>query len=258
MTRFSVVALGAALLVSVRASIASADPEIVVGSKRFTESYLLGEAAVRAVGGKGHARHALGLGGTAIVFRALEAGEIDLYPEYTGTLAEAVLHLDGRATVASVRAALLPRGLCTTASLGFENTYALAVRAKNEKTTDVTRISDLSSRRELVIGISNELLGRADGWPGLSTRYELSQTPRAMDHGLAYEAIKDGSIDVVEVYSTDAKIERFGSLRVLDDDAHFFPPYEAVYVYRCDLRHTGRPRRSPRSKSSRARSTRPP
>jgi len=218
------------------ASLARADTgEIVVGSKRFTESYLLGEAAFRAAGGDGHARRALGLGGTAIVFRALESGDVDLYPEYTGTLAEAVLHIEGRATIESVRAALLPRGLCTTASLGFENTYALAVRATDEKTSAVKGITDLTTHPELVIGLSNELLGRADGWPGLSQRYALPQTPKAMDHGLAYDAVKSGAIDVVEVYSTDAKIERFG-LRVLDDDKHFFPPYEAVYVYRCELK----------------------
>lgn len=229
--------LALALTCILHGSRANAASGVTIGSKRFTESFLLGEllkdAATRA--NAGEVRHTKGLGGTAIVFGALEAGEIDVYPEYTGTLSEAILHLEGKATVANVRQGLASRGLCIAEPLGFQNTYALAVRASEPKTAGLTRIGDLAAHRELAIGITNELAGRRDGWEGLSRAYGLPQTPRAMDHGLAYEAAKSGAIDVVEVYSTDAKIERFG-LRVLEDDRAYFPPYEAVYVYRCDLR----------------------
>jgi osmoprotectant transport system permease protein len=214
----------------------AATPELVVGSKRFTESRLLAELALDAArSSHTPVRHADGLGGTAIVFRALESGAIDLYPEYTGTLAEAVLHLSGRPSLAMLRDALKPRGLCLSDGLGFENTYALAVGKTRSKTASVARIADLVARPDLIVGISNEMAGRPDGWPGLAAAYGLTVTPRAMDHGLAYEAMRSGSIDVVEVYSTDAKIASLG-LRVLDDDRRFFPSYEAVFVYRCEAR----------------------
>ena len=211
-------------------------PELVIGSKRFTESLLMAELATRAAKAAGTSvRQAKGLGGTAIVFAALESGSIDLYPDYLGTLSEAVLHLPGRPDRANVATALRARGLCMSASLGFENTYALAVMKGRPQTEGVRQIGDLPGRPELVIGISNEMAGRPDGWPGLAAAYGITAHPRAMDHGLAYQAMTTGSIDVVEVYSTDAKVERFG-LRVLADDRHFFPAYDAVFVYRCEAR----------------------
>ena len=214
----------------------AASPELVIGSKRFTESLLMAELAARAAEGAGTTvRQAKGLGGTAIVFAAIESGSIDLYPDYVGTLAEAVLALPGHADRARVAQALSARGLCLTEGLGFENTYALAVAKARKATEGVRQIGDLAKHPELVVGISNEMAGRPDGWPGLAATYGLLVRPRAMDHGLAYEAIRDGAIDVVEVYSTDAKVERFG-LRTLRDDKRFFPSYEAVFVYRCEAR----------------------
>ncbi len=211
-------------------------PELVIGSKRFTESLLMAELAARAARTAGTTvRQAKGLGGTAIVFAALVSGSIDLYPDYLGTLAEAVLALPGPPDRAGVTKALRERGLCLSEGLGFENTYALAVAKGRHPTQGVWQISDLAAHPELVIGISNEMAGRADGWPGLAAAYGIAARPLAMDHGLAYEAIRNGTIDVVEVYSTDAKVERFG-LRTLRDDRHFFPSYEAVFVYACNAR----------------------
>lgn len=215
----------------------AATPELVIGSKRFTESLLMAELATRAAESAGtRVRQAKGLGGTAVVFAAIDSGAVDLYPDYLGTLGHAVLHLSGRPDRAAIETALGARGLCLTESLGFENTYALAVVKGRSRTDGVVRIGDLASRPDLVAGISNEMAGRPDGWPGLASAYGITIHPRAMDHGLAYQAIRDGTIDVVEAYSTDAKIERFG-LRVLTDDRHFFPSYDAVFVYRCDAQN---------------------
>ena len=234
MTTRAAATLAALLVAGCARSAMAASPELVIGSKRFTESLLMAELAARAARSVGTTvRQAKGLGGTAIVFAAIESGSIDVYPDYLGTLSQAVLALPGRADRADIARALAARGLCLTEGLGFENTYALAVVKGRQQTAGVRQIGDLTGHPELVIGISNEMAGRPDGWPGLAAAYGLLVRPRAMDHGLAYEAIRDGSLDVVEVYSTDAKVERFG-LRTLLDDKHFFPSYDAVYVYRCE------------------------
>ncbi len=215
---------------------AAADPKpIRVGSKRFVESYILAEIVTQLVQSEGvTARHDQGLGGTAVVFRALEDGSIDVYPEYTGTLAEAALK-NGAADFGALRTALATRGLALSEPLGFENTYALAVSRAVATKLGLTKISDLVAHPELRVALSNEFVGRRDGWPGLVERYGLRfAAPKAIDHALAYEAIAHGETDVVDVYTTDAKIARF-DLVVLTDDLHFFPPYDAVLVYRADL-----------------------
>jgi osmoprotectant transport system permease protein len=119
--------------------------------------------------------------------------------------------------------------------LGFSNTYALAMRAEQAAKLGIRTLSDLARHPALKLGLSQEFIGRADGWPGLKRAYGLPQpTPSGLDHGLAYEAIAAGRIDVMDIYSTDAKIERF-ELRVLEDDRRFFPRYDAVLLYRRDL-----------------------
>ncbi len=214
---------------------ASAGSPIRVGSKRFVESYVLAEIVTQLTKAEGaSAEHELGLGGTAIVFRALEDGSIDVYPEYTGTLAEAVVK-NGAADIPSLRVALAARGLGISDPLGFENTYALAVSRNVATRFALTQVSELAAHPDLRVALSHEFVGRRDGWPGLSKRYGLNPTSlSAIDHALAYEAIARGEADVVDVYTTDAKIARF-DLVVLADDRHFFPPYDAVLVYRADL-----------------------
>src|ERR1019366_2105400 len=183
-----------------------------------------------------------GLGGTAIVFRALEEGSIDAYPEYTGTLAEAILHAPASSDLPTLRQALAPRGIEISDPLGFDNTYALAVSGALAAQRHFTNLSDLAGARDLRLGLSPEFLGRSDGFPALAARYGLSTASvQAMDHGLAYEAIARGSIDVADAYSTDAKIARYG-LTLLADDRHFFPSYQAVFLYRSDAA-----RRAPRA-----------
>jgi osmoprotectant transport system permease protein len=232
-------AVAAALAASLLGAAARADaaPTVRVGSKRFTESYILAEIAIAAARRAGAPTwvHEQGLGGTALVFRALEEGSIDLYPEYTGTIAEAILHAPGRTDLASLRRALAPRGIAVGDPLGFDNTYGLAVSAKLSAARRLTTISDLTAAADLRFGLSPEFLGRSDGFGALAAAYGLPRTHvEALDHGLAYQALLAGSIDVTDVYSTDAKIKRY-DLRVLQDDRRFFPSYQAVYLYRQDL-----------------------
>jgi osmoprotectant transport system permease protein len=226
-----------ALVAALAASIAAAqDATLKVGSKRFTESYILGEilreTAVRA-GVK--AEHRPGLGNTGIVFAALKGGAIDVYAEYTGTIAREILKLDGAVPLDELNRRLAPLGFGLAAPLGFNNTYALAMREEQAAKLGIRTISDLVRHPSLRLGLTQEFIARADGWPGLKAAYGLPfATPTGIDHGLAYDALASGKIDVKDIYSTDAKIERFG-LRVLEDDRGFFPKYDAVLLYRLDL-----------------------
>ena len=210
---------------------AQAEP-LKVGSKRFTESYILGEVIARAAG---DAVHRQGLGNTGVVFAALRAGEIDIYADYTGTLAREVLKRPRELSPAELRAGLAPLGLDVSAPLGFHNGYALALQEDRAEALGVRRLSDLGRHPGLRLGLSQEFLGRADGWPGLRQAYGLPfPPPQGLDHGLAYEALAAGRIDVMDVYTTDAKIGRY-RLRVLEDDRQYFPRYDAVLVFRADL-----------------------
>jgi len=207
-----------------------ADHVLRVGSKRFTESYILGEILTQTAAAHAKAEHRQGLGNTAIVLGALQSGSIDLYPEYLGTIDLEILKNPKPTSLETMRAALAPMGLGVAVPLGFNNTYALAVRADSQ----VTTLSELARMPQLKFGLSHEFIGRSDGWPGLAGRYGLAQQPRGLDHGIAYEALAGRQVDVIDIYSTDAKIERYG-LRVLEDDLRYFPRYDAVLLYRLDL-----------------------
>ena len=219
----------AALALAAACGIAGAEAP-TVGSKRFTESYILGELAARASGGA----HRPGLGNTAILYEALRTGGIDLYPEYTGTIAREILKTEENLDLAGINARLEPLGLAASIPLGFSNSYALGVLQDRSGSSSIRTISDLGNQPRLRIGLSHEFLGRRDGWPGLREAYGLPHTPRGLDHGLAYEALAAGELDVIDLYSTDAKIERY-RIRVLADDLGFFPSYDAVLLHRIDL-----------------------
>lgn len=215
-------------------SAAANAPTLVIGSKNFTESVILGEIGAGLGREAGlQVEHRRQLGGTRILWRALEGGQIDAYPEYTGTLAEELLQMPG-ADRAALRAALAWRGLAMTAPLGFDNTYALGMRAARANALGIARISDLRAHPGLKLGLSNEFMSRADGWPGLRAAYRLPQRADGLDHDLAYRGLVSGAIDVTDLYGTDAEIPYY-QLVVLDDDRHYFPSYEAVYLYRADL-----------------------
>lgn len=215
----------------------AADGRVVVGSKRFTESYILGELVAQAARPQAPAtEHRQGLGNTAVVLEALKAGAIDVYPEYLGTIAAEILKLPpaAAADVPALNRALAPLGLAVAVPFGFQNGYALALRGAQAQRLGVRTLSDLAKQPSLHLGLSHEFIGRADGWPGLSARYRLPQRPTGIDHGIAYEALAAGRIDVMDIYTTDAKIAQLG-LHVLADDAAYFPRYDAVLLYRLDL-----------------------
>src|SRR5688572_14148417 len=203
---------------------------LTIGSKRFTESYVLGEIVSQTAKGT----HKPGLGNTAILLEALRAGAIDVYPEYTGTIAREILKSEERLDLAALNRKLEPLGLQAGVPLGFGNSYALGMRRKDAQRLGVMRISQLAKHPQLRFGLSHEFLGRRDGWPGLRGAYGLPQQARGLDHGIAYEALAAGEIDVMDLYTTDAKIERY-AIVALEDDRGFFPAYDAVLLYRTEV-----------------------
>ena len=211
---------------------------LVVGSKRFTESYILGEIVRQHLLSAGVvAEHKQGLGNTGILEQALASGAVDIYPEYTGTIVRELLKREGNPSLEELNVWLASRGLKAAVPLGFNNTYALAVPEAVAQRLSLTRISDLARLQPgaLKLGLSHEFQQRADGWPGLQRAYQLPQTPGAsLDHGLVYAAVKAGQVDLIDVYSTDAQIGRQG-LRVLVDDRNFFPRYDAVLLMRAAI-----------------------
>ena len=208
-----------------------------VGSKRFAESRILGEVLTQTANAVGEARatHQSGLGNTGIVFAALQGGSIDIYPEYTGTISQELLKSKTPLALPAMNARLAPLGLAAGVPLGFNDTYALAMPEARAQALGIKTLSDLAHHPELKLGLSQEFLKRADGWPGVKAAYALPfASPQGLDHGLAYEAIAGGQIDVTDIYSTDSKIAKY-KLRVLDDDKHYFPAYDAVLLFRRDL-----------------------
>ena len=213
---------------------AQAEP-LRVGSKRFTESYILAEIVAqtaRAASTTAEVRQ--GLGNTAIVYEALKSGQIDVYAEYTGTIAQEIVKDPAHTSLQDLNRALAPLGLAVGVPLGFNDGYALAMRRDMAGKLGIRSLSDLARHPTLRYGLSNEFVGRADGWKGLAQRYGLQAQPQGLDHGLAYEAIAQQHIDVMDIYTTDAKIDHLGLL-VLEDDRQYFPRYDAVLLYRQDL-----------------------
>ncbi len=175
------------------------------------------------------------LGGTLICFAALKRGDIDVYPEYSGTIEQAILKMPGQVSHARMRE-LLGTGfkLEMLDFFGFSNAYALAMSGATAERLGLKRISDLKEHSELRFGFSNEFKNRADGWLGLRQAYGLTAEPVGMEHALAYGAIDTGKIDVTDAYSTDGDLKKF-KLVLLEDDRHFFPGYLAMPLVRAEL-----------------------
>jgi len=205
---------------------------VQIGSKAFTESVILSEIATQDCAAAGvPAVHRRELGGTRVLFDALVAGQIAAYPEYSGTILQELSPGDA----AGLDARLAARGIARTASLGFNDTYAIGVRRELAEKVGLATISDLARHPELAIGLSNEFLERKDGWPKLRDAYGFRQRDvRGMVHDLAYRALASGAIAATDLYSTDAEIAAY-DLVVLRDDRKVFPEYEAMFLYRKDL-----------------------
>jgi osmoprotectant transport system permease protein len=210
--------------------------DINVGSKRFTESYILSELIAHTLEDQAHIKVNTreGLGSTGIVFDALKSGEIDIYPEYWGTLTQEILGISETATLQEVNQQLSIFGLEAGVFLGFNNAYALAMPRKISNDLQIKSISDLQKHVNLRLGLSLEFLSRKDGWPGLSKAYHLNDIkPRGIEHGLVYEALSNHQIDLVDAYTTDSRLMS-EDLVLLEDDLNFFTSYKSILLYRID------------------------
>jgi osmoprotectant transport system substrate-binding protein len=214
---------------------------VVVGSKNFTEQIILAELLAQQIEAHTALRvdRRLNLGGTLICHRAMVAGQMDLYAEYTGTALAAVLgeasSNDSEAVYRTVRDAYRDRfGFEVGPPLGFNNTFAIVVRSEDAQRLKLRTISDLVPHAaQWRAGFGYEFMERSDGYPGLARAYGLkfAAAPSIMDLGLLYRALKEHQVDVVAGSSTDGLIIALGMV-ILEDDRHFFPPYQAVTILR--------------------------
>lgn len=223
------------LLLAISPSLAEEKAELRIGSKKFTESVILGEIATQYLQSMDQpAQHIKELGGTRILWKALIQDEIHCYPEYTGTILKEILSAHKGVGYNGLSSTLKTYGVGISASLGFNNTYALGVTEETATTLNISNISDLNDYPGLKLGFTNEFMDREDGWPGLQKRYGLpQQNVIGLDHDIAYRALANDDIKVMDLYSTDADIGYY-NLTVLEDDHSYFPEYQAVLLYRLD------------------------
>lgn len=213
---------------------ARAEP-VVIGSKTFAESYILAEAAAQLLESNGfEVQRRFGLNGTQIAFGALANGEIDFYPEYTGTITEVILARPQLRQLKDIREALAAGGYELLDPLGFNNSYAIAASSASSARFGLEKVSDLIAAPPLRIAFPHEFLNRQDGWPGLMAHYGIARPADGIEHSLAYEAINSDKVDVIAVYTTDGQIAQ-SDLVILDDDLGFFPVYLAAYLTRQDV-----------------------
>ncbi len=207
-----------------------------LGSKKFTESVILGEILTQLFRDAGsEPEHYRELGGTRLVFDALRAGDIDAYVEYTGTIQQEILAGQPILDDEQMARLLEFQGIRMSRPLGFNNSYALGMRQERADELGMTCISDLARRPDLLYGFGSEFMNREDGWPNLRGQYGLApRDVQGMDHDLAYRQLDAGAIDVMDVYTTDAKVSVY-DIALLEDDRQYFPRYDAVILYRADL-----------------------
>jgi glycine betaine/choline ABC-type transport system substrate-binding protein len=231
-----------ALLPALFAACSPSDRPVVVGSKNFTEQVVLGEMLAQLLESRNvRVDRRLNLGGTFICHRAIVAGDIDVYPEYTGTALTAILKetpsADADAVYRRVREAYeKDLHLAWTESFGFDNTFAIAMKPETAERLGVRKISDLKAHEKtLRAGFGHEFFERQDGYRGFVAAYDLKleNPPRGIELGLIYQALMEGEVDFVAGNATDGLIDKFG-LVVLEDDRSYFPPYDAAAVYRPD------------------------
>lgn len=216
---------------------------LTVGSKNFTEQIILGEITAqqieRRLGQKVDRK--LDLGGTLLAQQALASGAIDMYPEYTGTALTAVLKLAPSSSPAAVlervRAEYRKRWrLEWLDPLGFDNTFAMVVRGADARAQGIETLSDAARRKQgWTLGVGYEFLQRPDGLKGLLATYHLplAGAPKSMDLGLLYSALEQKQVDMAAANATDGQLSVL-DVKVLGDDRHYFPPYQAALVVRAD------------------------
>jgi glycine betaine/choline ABC-type transport system substrate-binding protein len=223
-------------------ALACSKQPLVVGSKNFTESVILGELlAQKLEAQRCSVDRRLNMGGTLVCDSAIRSGALDAYVEYSGTALTAILHQpatnDRAAVDRTVAAAYAKRGVHWGPNLGFNNTFAMIVRRDYAQQHALKTISGLRTvQRDVRPGFGYEFVERPDGWPGLVARYHLdvANAPKTMDLGLTYKALAAGEIDLIAGNSTDGLIDSLG-LVALADDLHYFPPYDAAVVARSDV-----------------------
>ncbi|MCB0282500.1 MAG: ABC transporter permease subunit [Calditrichaeota bacterium] len=210
--------------------------DIVVASKKFTENIILADIAGMLLKDKGfNVDHRAGLGGTRVLWNALLKSEIDLYPEYSGTISQEIFAAEKLFDFSEVLNKLDSLGIAVVGPLGFNNTYALGMLKNRSGELSISEISDLNKHPQLVLGFTNEFMDRADGWPALQRSYQLPQkNVQGLDHDLAYRGLASGALDVIDLYSTDAEILYY-DLQVLKDNLNHFTEYQALYLVRKDL-----------------------
>ena len=219
------------ILIFLSGVVASQKPTLRVGAKHFNEGYILSEMiALLLEDGGFSVERKFNLGGTAVSYEALRNKAIDVYPEYTGTIASEILKSDRLLSNVEINEKLRPTGLSISAPYGFSNTYALLIDSVLSAKYSIRKISDLRNHPHLALGLSYEFIERKDGWGNLARQYGLQQQPIALEHGLAYQAILEHKIDVTDAYSTDGEIRKY-DLVLLEDDENFFPEYQAVSFY---------------------------
>jgi osmoprotectant transport system substrate-binding protein len=211
--------------------------KIVIGSKNFTENMILGEIFTQLIREKTdlEVEYKENLGGTMVCFEALKKGELDIYPEYTGTGLTAHLKMDVISDADRVYEIVKEEfdqrfKITWLEPLGINNTYAVAVTADFARKHHLTKVSQLASLApKLRFGTDHEFLNRQDGYDGLVNVYGLKfkGTPVKMDIALKYQAIFEGKMDVTDAFATDGQLIRY-KLQILEDDKHFFPPYYAA------------------------------
>ena len=208
-----------------------------IGSKKFTENVILGEIAAQLAHlNDSNVKYLKEIGGTRILWNALVKGDIDIYPEYTGTIKEEILAGYPVADDSFMKNILNKMNISISKSLGFNDNYAVGMKKDVADKLHIRTISDLKNYPGLRFGFSNEFMDRKDGWPGLRIKYELPQkNVTGLDHDLAYRGLESGSIDVIDFYSTDADIKYY-NLQVLRDDLNYFPEYMAVFLFRSELK----------------------
>ncbi|MFN2399972.1 MAG: glycine betaine ABC transporter substrate-binding protein [Gemmatimonadaceae bacterium] len=242
-------ALSSLLCVSFgRSSLAQLTPgsrPVVVASKPFAESYILAEMFAQLLEARGVAvDRRPGLGATEIAFQALRTGAIDVYPEYTGTGLLAILGekqvTDPDSVFARVFTVFRDRySVRWLPPLGFENTYAIAVRQQTARDLGLTSLSDLArTHGQLRAGLTPDFIGREDGLPGLRKHYGFNpREVRSLLPAVKYRALAEGEVDIIDGYSTDGLIARY-NLVVLEDDRRFFPPYQAAALVGRDIQRS--------------------